>query len=343
MLDDLKLLHERDAQDALGMVERQYRQLSKDFIPSVGALSTPVQSIVFAGMGSSAISAAVAITWLSLGVPSALCQTYDIPSYVGKNTVFFAISYSGNTAETLSAVEQAAMAGATIIVCTSGGKLADIAKARNYALYRLPTGLRSRHAVLLSLKAICTATDQLGLSQEGAKDLTERANTAQAATTNWLAIVPAHRNLAKHIAQEVVGRSIVISAGCKMFPSAQAWKNGFNETAKQLAWTSQVPESDHSELISWSKQPVEKPYAVIELRSTLEHMQVQKSFELRERLLSGMRPQPIIVVQQGKDVLDQLLWSIILGDFVTTYTAILNGLNPTSTDLINSFKNTLNN
>ena len=93
--------------------------------------------------------------------------------------------------------------------------------------------------------------------------------------------------------------------------------------------------------MGWTKQPRQKPYTVIDLRSSLEHPRVQKRFEVTERLLSGMRPAPIVVQAEGEDLLEQLLWTVVFGDFVTLYTALLNGLNPAPVDLIEKFKKSL--
>ncbi|MGC1176878.1 MAG: SIS domain-containing protein, partial [Candidatus Saccharimonadales bacterium] len=103
----------------------------------------------------------------------------------------------------------------------------------------------------------------------------------------------------------------------------------------------QYSEFNHNEFIGWTKQPVDKPYAVVDLRSNLEHERIQKRFVVSERLLSGMRPSPLVVQTKGADLLEQLLWTIALGDFVTLYTALLGGINPTPVDLIEKFKKTL--
>ncbi len=99
-----------------------------------------------------------------------------------------------------------------------------------------------------------------------------------------------------------------------------------------------MPEFNHNEFLGWTKQPVNKPYAVVELRSNLEHKRTQKRFVVTERLLSGMRPAPIVVEAAGETGLEQLLWASVLGDFVTIYTALLNGVNPTPVDLVEKFK-----
>jgi glucose/mannose-6-phosphate isomerase len=106
---------------------------------------------------------------------------------------------------------------------------------------------------------------------------------------SWLPTVPTATNPAKQLALEALGKSVVIYGGPKMFPAAYKWKISFNENAKQVAWAGQYPEFNHNEFIGWSKQPVDKPYLVIDLRSSLEHPQIQKRFELSARLRPGVR------------------------------------------------------
>ena len=93
--------------------------------------------------------------------------------------------------------------------------------------------------------------------------------------------------------------------------------------------------------MGWSSHPIEKPFAVVEIRSNLENARVQKRFELSERLLSGKRPAPIVVTPQGETLLQQLLWASVLGDFTSIYLALLNGVNPTPVDLVEKFKTEL--
>jgi glucose/mannose-6-phosphate isomerase len=135
-----------------------------------------------------------------------------------------------------------------------------------------------------------------------------------------------------------MGKSIVVYSGPKLSPVAYKWKLGFNENAKQIAWVNQYPELNHNEFTGWSKQPVDKPYAVIELRSSLEHPRIQKRFEVTERLLSGIRPSPLVVDAEGESLLTQLVWSAVLGDFVSVYLALLNGLNPAPLELVDKLK-----
>jgi glucose/mannose-6-phosphate isomerase len=341
MLDDLKLIHERDAQDTLGIAERQWQQLGHEF--EVFQDQVEVDNIVYAGMGGSSLAALVSTTWPGYDKPFEILRGYDIPAYVSERTYFIAASYSGNTEETLSALEQAEAKGAKIAIIAGGGKLAQIAEEKNYPLVVLPKAEQPRYAVLYNLKGLLALLDQAGLlSDKGAiAELDGAADFLKKAVESWVPTVPTDKNYAKQIALDVIGNSAVIYAGPKLWPAAYKWKISFNENAKHIAWTNEFPEFNHNEFMGWTEQPVQKPYAVIDLRSSLEHPRVQKRFEVTERLLSGKRPAPIAVDVQGGTLLEQLLWAIALGDFVTLYTALLNGLNPAPVDLIEKFKKSL--
>jgi glucose/mannose-6-phosphate isomerase len=341
MLDDLKLIHERDAQDTLGIAERQWQQLDYQFEITQPAVTA--DNIVYAAMGGSALAAIVSNSWPGYKIPFEVVRGYDIPAYVSDKTYFIAASYSGNTEETLSALAQAEAKGAKIAVIASGGKLADIAREKGYPLALLPKAEQPRYAVLYNLKALVTLLEQAGLlaSEEVDQELRQAGVFLENAVKAWTATVPTDKNPAKQIAQEVIGKSAVIYAGPKLWPAAYKWKISFNENAKHIAWANQYPEFNHNEFMGWTKQPTQKPYAVIDLRSNLEHPRVQKRFEVSERLLSGMRPAPIVVNAEGGTLLEQLLWTIAFGDFVTIYTALLNGLNPAPVDLIEKFKKSL--
>lgn len=342
MLDDLKMIHERDAQDTLGIAEKTWQQLAAEFTyePAFNR-SADIVNVVYAGMGGSALAALLAQTWPSVPVPFEVVRNYDIPEYVGPNTLFIACSYSGNTEETLEAIAQAEAKGAQIAVIAGGGKLADIAREKNYPLTLLPKVEQPRYAVFYNLKAFVVLLAQAGLLTKDQAELTGAGEFLSEKVQAWLPTVPTVNNPAKQIALECIGKSIVLYAGPRFVPAAHKWKISFNENAKQVAWFGQYPEFNHNEFIGWSKQPVTKPYAVIDLRSSFEHGQVQKRFEVSERLLSGLRPSPIVVQAEGETLLEQLLWVVNFGDFVTLYTALLNGLNPAPVELVEKFKKEL--
>jgi glucose/mannose-6-phosphate isomerase len=331
MLDDLKLIHERDAEDALGVAEKQWQQLQHDFGVNFQP-QTEIRNVVLAGMGGSALPGVFLNAWPGLSVPFEIVRNYDLPAYVNEHTL-----------ETLSALAQAQDRGAQIVVIASGGKLAEQAETADLPLLRIPGGIQPRMCSFFFLTAFMQVMEPLRLVPAGSlQQLRDAGTWLSGQLGTWLPTVATKDNPAKQLALELIGKSIVVYAGPKLFPAANKWKICMNENAKNVAWCNQLPEFNHNEFIGWSSHPTDKPYAVIDLRSNLEHPRTQKRFEVSERLLSGMRPVPQVVEIQGETLIEQLLWAATMGDFVSLYLALLNGLNPTPVDLVEKFKLALN-
>lgn len=339
MLDDLKLIHQRDKANALGVAEKQWQQLQHDFskVPSVSGKQ--IANVVLAGMGGSALAALLASQTYNMSRPFAVVRDYDVPAYVDDSTLFIASSYSGNTEETLSALDQAVARGAQVAVIAAGGKLASLAKKEGYPLYKLPEGYQPRMAVFFNLAALTELLACNGVVvKEAVAELHEAAEWLSTKVSVWLPDVATAQNEAKQIAQDCIGTSPVIYGGPLLAPVAYKWKINFNENAKNVAWTNQLPEFNHNEFMGWSSHPVDKPYRIIFLHSLFDNAQVAKRFEVSEKLLSGKWPHPLEVVSVGDTRLRQVLWTTLLGDFVSLYTAILNNVDPTPVDLIEKLK-----
>ncbi len=338
MLDDLKYIHSRDSADALGIAERQCDQLLHDFeLPKVEG---NFRNIVYAGMGGSALAGLLSKIWPGYKLPFEVVRDYHIPKYVSPDTLFVASSYSGNTEETLSCLAEAEKAGARIVVISDGGQLNAEALKKNYPIAKIPASDQPRYAVFYNLRALVTMLERAGLVAEADADsqLKQAAEFLRGEVQNWAAVVPLSKNPAKQLALELVGKSVVVYAGPLLAPAAYKWKIDINENAKTVAWWNQYPEFNHNEFIGWSSHPFDKPYAVVDLRSSLEHQRIQKRFELSEKLLSGKRPAPHVVQARGEALLEQLLWTVSFGDFVSIYLALLNGVDPAPVDLVEKFK-----
>lgn len=339
MLDDLKLIHERDAQDALGIAGKQGQQLLLTY--DISKIEGQFTNVIIGGMGGSALAASLTASWPGVPVPYEICRNYDIPGYVSSQTLFIASSYSGNTEETVSALQAAEEKGATIAVITSGGQLEQIAAEKGYPLAKLPAGFQPRMAVFANWKALLEILDAAGITNNAAAELASKSALADDIGSSYKVDIATASNYPKQLALDIVGKSAVVYAGPQLAPAAYKWKISFNENAKNVAWWNQLPEFNHNEFLGWTSHPIDKPYVVIDLRSTLDHPQVQKRFVVTEKLLSGRRPAPIVVTADQQTILEQLIWLVILGDFVSIYLAILNGLNPTPVDLIEKFKSEL--
>jgi glucose/mannose-6-phosphate isomerase len=345
MLDDNNVLKQRDPSGALTIAASQYTQaqFAAD-ITNEEHDGREITKVVVAGMGGSALAAALAKAWLKqeLKVPFEVVRTYDLPGYVDKNTLVIASSYSGNTEETLNGLEEAKEKGAQLAIIASGGKLKEAAIIGNITSVVLPANIQPRMAAIYNLRALVKILVHFGIVNQARFDeIAQTAEWLHDQTRQWESNVTVDKNYAKQLALLAVGKTPVIYAGSLMFPAAYKWKISWNENAKNVAFCNELPEFNHNEFIGWSSHPVEKPFVIFDLVSHLEHPRILKRFEVTDRLLSGLRPKANTIKLEGDTAIKQYLWASILADFVSIYVAILNGVDPTPVDLVEKFKTEL--
>ncbi len=345
MLDDANVLKQRDPNGALEVASSQYKQASFNVdLYNKENDNRPIYNIVVAGMGGSALAALLVNAWLKTELPRSfeVFRNYDLPEYVNKDTLVIASSYSGNTEETLSCLNQAESKGAQIAIIASGGKLVDHANQNQTTYALLPADLQPRMAVIYNLRALVSLLVNFGIvSASRANEIAEKAEWLQDESSKWAADVNTSENYAKQLALQAVGKTAVFYGGPLTAPVAYKWKINWNENAKNVAFWNEYPEFNHNEFIGWTSHPVEKPFAVFDLVSRFEHPRVLKRFEISDRLLSGLRPKSTVINLAGESVIEQLLWGSILADFVSIYVAILNNVNPTPVQLIEKLKQEL--
>ncbi|HEU5121292.1 MAG TPA: bifunctional phosphoglucose/phosphomannose isomerase [Candidatus Saccharimonadales bacterium] len=345
MLDDANVLKQRDPSGALQVAATQYAQatFTVDVINPEHD-NREINSVVVAGMGGSALAAMLVKSWLkaTLSVPFEVVRSYDLPAYVGKNTLVIASSHSGNTEETVSGLEDAKKRGAQLAIITSGGKLQQAADANAIAHVLIPADLQPRMAVIYNLRALMLLLTHFGITARTRFDeIAAASEWLHSETRQWEAGVSVDKNYAKQLALLAVGKTPVVYGGTLMFPAAYKWKISWNENAKNVAFCNEIPEFNHNEFIGWSSHPVDKPFVVFDLVSNLENPRILKRFEISDRLLSGMRPKAHTVELAGDTAIKQLLWASILADFVSIYVAILNGVDPTPVALVEKLKTEL--
>lgn len=347
MLDDGNVIQQRDSQGALDVAASLYQQAR-----FVVELRDPehdgraIENIVLVGMGGSALAADMARVLLrdTLPVPFEIVKSYDLPQYVGTNTLLIISSHSGNTEEALACLNAALLQSQQpqIAVITTGGELQQIAASHHIMQATMPHDTQPRMAVFYNLKCILAVLAALGFETvELLEQIADCAVWLQSESELWGKAVPTKQNYAKQLALVAVGKTPIFYAGPLLAPVAYKWKISWNETAKNMAFNGTYPEFNHNEFMGWASHPVEKPFAVFDLWTGLEHPQVQKRFKLSDKLLSGMRPKASVIEFQGETLVQQMLWGCILADFVSIYVAILNGVNPTKVELIERLKKEL--
>ena len=349
MLDDINVLDQRDSEKTLDSSAIQYEQLTMDVeIRNPEHDQRPVKHIVFAGMGGSALAPELAQAWIGgvINRPFEVVKTYQLPSYVGENTLVFVSSCSGNTEEILEALETAREKGAQIAVIAGGGKL--IERAESYGVSHVvlpPIKIQPRMLTFVQLRALVTLLGHFGVV-EATPLLEEIASVhdwLKNQTQSWHKEVTTDQNYAKQLALLAVGKTPVFYGGQVTKALAYKWKISWNENAKNVAFCNQLPEFNHNEFIGWSSHPIEKPFAVFDLVSEHEHERILKRFEISDRLLSGQRPKATRVELPEGSVLQQLLWGNVLADYASIYVGILNNVDPGPVPLVTKLKDELAN
>ena len=349
MLDDMNVLTNRDSEQTLDSSAIQYEQLVMDTeIRHASHDDRTINRVLAVGMGGSALAPEFVQTWVDarLAVPYDIVKSYALPASVNEHTLVIASSCSGNTEEIIEALGHARDKGAQVAVIAGGGKLVEIAERDSVAHIVLPPiKIQPRMLTFVQIRAHVAMLQLFGLVDGGPllEEIASAHDWLRDGTARWGKDVPTDKNLAKQIALQAVGKTPVFYGGPLTWSLAYKWKISWNENAKNVAFWNKYPETSHNEFIGWSSHPVEKPFAVFDLVSNLEHPHVLARFELTDRLLSGLRPAATRLDLEGDTLLKQLLLAHVLADYASIYTGILNGVDPGPVPLVTKLKTELQN
>lgn len=344
MLDDMAVIDQRDPSGALGAVKGLPDQARFEPVLEGATEDRGVSSVVFAGMGGSALAADMVKTLLkdSISVPVEVVKGYDLPGFVNDSTLVVALSHSGNTEETLAAFGQAKEAGVMLAVMATGGRLYELAEELDILRSRVPGGAQPRMSTVYHLRVLLKILQYFNLTDEKIYDqIYGAADWLAHWLKEWAAERPTEHNYAKQLAERTVGKTALFYGGELTWPMAYKWRISWNETAKNVAFHNQYPEFSHNEFMGWTSHPVEKPFAVFDLQSTFERPRIAERMELTDRMLSGKRPAASTIYLEGESLIRQFLWGLALADMTSIYGAILNGVDPTPVALIEKFKQSL--
>ncbi len=271
-------------------------------------------------------------------IPFFVNRDYHLPKCVGLGDLVFCASYSGNTEETLSAYADAKRAGAKIIAITSGGKLAELAKADKHSVITVPGGQPPRSALGFMLIPMLVACVRLKLLPEQPFDAA--FNLAEATIKSLAIDVPFESNQAKRLAAEMHGAlTVIYGLGSWQAVVANRWRGQINENAKNLAFTNVYPELNHNEVLGWigaSSQGVKK-FVGIRLEDGSESTKMRSRAEITERLIGGAATFHTVRAS-GDALLEKMLSLASFGDFVSLYLAALNGVDPETIESIDTLK-----
>jgi glucose/mannose-6-phosphate isomerase len=302
-----------------------------------------VEQVVVLGMGGSGIAGdlMVAIAGPFLPVPVVVVKSYDLPDFVGPGTLVFAISFSGDTEETVEAAGEATASGADVVAVTSGGELARLAREGGTPLVPVPAAIPQPRAALGALAIPpLIVLEEIGLFP-GATRWVELA-VDQLLRRRPALLGPG--NLAEGLAR-AIGRTIPLVHGAQALGAAATlrWKTQVNENAKSPAFTAVYPELCHNEIVGWGQNGdvTRQIVTLVNLRHDAEHPQVVRRFELVADLLREVVADIIEVRAVGEGDLAQLLDLIFVGDFVSLHLAAQEGIDPGPVPVLEEIKDRL--
>lgn len=307
------------------------------------------RNVIVAGMGGSGVAGdvCVAATEDRLSVPIGVVKGYELPSYADADTLVIAVSFSGNTEETLAVAQAALDAGAALAVVTCGGQLGELAASVRAPVFTVDETIPMPRAAVGAISvAPLAAFDALGLLADAprslADDVAEAVEQIEARTAELADSGPAV--FGKPFTSRGASfddRLITLTAvGALGETAAGRWKTQINENAKLPAMTSAVPELCHNELTGWSIHPAYAGAVTpVFLRHSFEHRQNRRRFEfLRGVLTQAGIGEPIEVVARGTSRLAQLFDLICVGDFFSLQLAAALGRDPGPVDLLAELK-----
>lgn len=341
-LNDRAWVTRLDPKGMLGLFENFPNQCREALAIGKATEVKPLENrpglVCLAGMGGSAAGGDVVKALFDAhgASPFLVNRDYHLPNYVGLGDIVFCASYSGNTEETLSAYADARKSGATIIVVTSGGKLAELAKQDGFAVALIPGGSPPRTAMGYMLIPVLVICEKLKLLP--AQDYEKLFALLDKCVANWT--VEGSDSAPKTLAQAMHGKLAgLYGLGAWQGAVASRWKGQINENSKNLAFSSTYPELNHNEVLGWvgsGDQGVSK-YIIV----TLKDGQESDKMKARERVLRSLMSEKAEfhdAVALGETLLEKMLSLACMGDFVSIYLAALNEVDPENMDWLLTLK-----
>jgi glucose/mannose-6-phosphate isomerase len=309
-------------------------------VDSAGA--APVDApwgLVVAGMGGSAIGGRLARAAIGPRAkrPLTVVGDYNLPAWVGPETLVLCASYSGTTEETLAAYDQALERGAPRIVATTGGPLAERARRDGVPVIPLPGGFQPRAAVGYAFVAALEAAALAGVAPNLRAEVEAAATLAERLGAEW-GPDGAEDGLAKRLARRLLGTVPVIAGAGLTAELAYRWKTQINENAELPAFASALPELNHNEIVGWAAAKDLARFSAVFLEDAEDHPRNVRRIELTAEAARAGAAVVERVCGVGETRTERVSSLVLLGDLVSLYLAVLRGIDPVSITAIEELK-----
>ena len=301
-----------------------------------------ISHVVIGGMGGSAIAGDLAkdLAESQQAVPITVIRDFQLPFPLTSNHLFVACSFSGNTDETLSLLQQARQSEAKVLAVAGGGKLGDIAEEKGLPLSSIKASGEPRSALGYNLLLLLGVLAQLGLVSTTDDDVQAALMTLRDQQDRLGEEIPAGDNPAKQLAQELAGRMALIYAGGIFSGVARRWKTQLNENAKAWAFYESIPEllhnsveAFHSGAVDGSRVEGSGRLALLLLPESAS-AELGRRYQIVEELLARQGIPYRRISSPAGPPLAQLLGMVLLGDYVSYYLALIKSIDPSGTPLL---------
>ncbi|RLF00658.1 MAG: bifunctional phosphoglucose/phosphomannose isomerase [Thermoprotei archaeon] len=295
------------------------------------------QHIIICGLGGSGIAGDLVKDALGneIKVPIEIVKEYTLPSYAGEETLVIAVSYSGNTEETLSCYVEAVEKNCMIASISSGGYLKKFSEKTGALHIDLMSGYQPRASLPQLLFAILKTLETLKIVSGQ-----PYAEVIQVLRENKTNFSPENeQNKAKELAEKLY-RKIPVIYGHSFYKGvAIRLKNEFNENTKIPAKAEVFPELDHNDIVGWEDNELSKNFTAIILRNEEEYM--KERIEATIDIMKKYGAEVIELSSRAETVLAKIMDICHLGGLASIYLALLYGRDPALIEPISLLKKRL--
>ena len=294
-----------------------------------------IRNILICGLGGSGIGGTIVSDIISskVNIPIAATKDYSIPNFVNEHTLVIANSYSGNTEETLYALEKCQARGAEIAVITSGGKLKTIAEENKYNNIIIPGNQPPRAMFGYAFTELFFMLNHYGIIDDSFKSDFDKA--VNLIDTEKADIQKQAMNLAKKMYKQTP--VIYVAKGFEGV--AVRFRQQLNENSKMLGWHNVVPEMNHNELLGWRTNV--NDLAVVYFRNKCDYDRNQIRMDINKKVISNFTSNITEIWSKGDSLIENSLYHISLGDWVSWYLSEMNNVDAIEIDVIDFLKGEL--
>ncbi|MBI2216526.1 MAG: bifunctional phosphoglucose/phosphomannose isomerase [Candidatus Rokubacteria bacterium] len=337
-LGDIKRIDVHDTRDVLAAFAAQCREATGLVARPAPSIDRP-SAVVVAGMGGSAASGDLLAACAAdrADVPILVHRGYGLPPVAGRRALVIASSYSGETAEVISALEAAIARGVPALVITAGGRLAELAAQYGLPRVALPGGLMPRMALGNLFFPALSVLAGVGISVATDAEVAEALETVDALGAELVPERPTRSNEAKRLALAIGNRIPAIYGGQDTGPIAYRWKTDVEENAKTFAIAGSLPEMNHNEIEAW-RAPAAGGFHLLLLRDHAELPEITRRFTVLRELVEAAAGGVSESWTRGRGRLARLLSLAYLGQWTSYYLAILREIDPWTIPLLDELK-----